>query len=58
MSRPLPVPRAVEAAGQPLVALPIDVDLDGARRLSLVVEATGAGDPGFPVRFESPVIDR
>ncbi len=37
---------------------PIDVDIAGGRRLTLLVDFGGPADPGFPVRFDSAVIDR
>jgi hypothetical protein len=49
---------AVSAAGPALTAVPLDIDIAGGRRLTLQVDFAGPADPGFPVRFDSAVIDR
>lgn len=48
----------VSAADSATAALPIDVDLTGARRMVILVEFTSPADQGFPLRLESAVIDR
>ncbi|NBV44638.1 MAG: hypothetical protein EBR86_03105 [Planctomycetia bacterium] len=51
--------RSEVAATDPGAAAgPIDVDIAGGRRLTLLIDFGGPADPGFPVRFDSAVIDR
>lgn len=49
---------AVSAADPAAPTTPLDLDIAGGRRLTIEVGFAGPADPGFPVRFDSAVIDR